>query len=341
MSLAFFACAGMVSVAHAQSRDDRFREWDRNRDGRLEYGEFTGHRGNFNAMDCDKDGYLTMNEFSQRYRCDGTTTSNPPTMGGIIGGTDEFGRLDRNDDDVLSRTEHRGSATEFRRLDRNNDGVVTRGEYFDRLDPNSVEGRFQALDRNNNGTLSRNEWTNQSINGNFDRVDRNNDGVVTLDEFGNRPAQGSREARFDVLDRNNDGVLSRVEYRGENVAFRDADRNRDNRVSFDEFMNLPAARYDERYDRFSGLDRNRDGIVTRGEWYGDRVAFELVDGNRDGVISSVEYADRSSLSNRFDGLDRNRDGWLSTSEWYGDDDMFYRLDTNRDGRVTRSEFLLL
>ena|SRR5688572_20944972 len=41
-------------------------------------------------------------------------------------------------------------------------------------------------------------------------------------------------------------------------------------------------------NRFHGLDRNRDGVVTRAEWRGNDQSFRNQDRNRDGVISGVE-----------------------------------------------------
>ncbi len=64
---------------------------------------------------------------------------------------DEYTRLDRNRDGVLSQGEWVAGADAFRRYDRNNDGRVTRDEYASPLDPNSTEGRFQTEDLNNDG----------------------------------------------------------------------------------------------------------------------------------------------------------------------------------------------
>lgn len=193
LTLGIFTCAGAASIVQAESREDRFREWDRNRDGRLEIGEFTGHRGNFNAMDCDKDGYLTMDEFSQRYRC-GEQSAQPsqPTMGGQVGRSDRVdpnspeGRMrsaDRNNDGVLSRSEwtSSGQAANFDRVDRNKDDVVTYDEYVNRPTEGSREARFDVLDRNKDGVLSRVEYRGESVK--FNVADRNRDGRVSRAEF--------------------------------------------------------------------------------------------------------------------------------------------------------------
>ena len=40
--------------------------------------------------------------------------------------------------------------------------------------------------------------------------------------------------------------------------------------------------------RFHGLDRNRDGVITRAEWRGNDTSFRQHDSNRDGVINGAE-----------------------------------------------------
>lgn len=42
--------------------------------------------------------------------------------------------------------------------------------------------------------------------------------------------------------------------------------------------------------RFHGLDRNRDGVITRAEWRGNDTSFRQHDRNRDGVIAGVEVS---------------------------------------------------
>ena len=45
---------------------------------------------------------------------------------------------------------------------------------------------------------------------------------------------------------------------------------------------------DGRDIRFRGMDRNRDGIVTRREWRGNDQSFRVHDRNSDGVLSGSE-----------------------------------------------------
>ena len=98
------------------------------------------------------------------------------------------------------------SKTEIQRMDRDADGVVTRAEW------QGQAGAFRLHDSNKDNVLSAGEvWDNWT-------PDRNN----RLDRFGE-------------LDLNNDGAIARNEWRDSVVAFRNLDRNRDNRISRVEF----------------------------------------------------------------------------------------------------------
>jgi Ca2+-binding EF-hand superfamily protein len=117
---------------------------------------------------------------------------------------------------------------------------------------------------------------------------------------------------------------------------------------------------DAQGNRFSGMDSNRDGMITREEWRGSDRSFQVHDWNGDGRLSGDEvrpgarrsgsYQDddfdppaaaRSRYWNdtAFADLDHNRDGRLSRSEWHYDAASFFRSDRNRDGLLSRAEFL--
>ncbi len=111
-------------------------------------------------------------------------------------------------------------------------------------------------------------------------------------------------------------------------------------------------------DRFHGLDKNRNNVVSRAEWNGDDRSFRNHDWNRDGVLSGDELiagATRPTAANRppdkpvsrphtesdevlFARMDGNRDNSLSRAEWNGSDSDFVRLDFNRDGVLSPYEF---
>jgi Ca2+-binding EF-hand superfamily protein len=100
--------------------------------------------------------------------------------------------------------------------------------------------------------------------------------------------------------------------------------------------------------RFQGLDRNKDGRITRNEWRGNDQSFANEDWNGDGVLSGDEVrpgarrAGEPLSSERnaaqFRDLDSNNDGVITRNEWRGDRKAFDRLDTNRNGMLNRDEF---
>ena len=103
--------------------------------------------------------------------------------------------------------------------------------------------------------------------------------------------------------------------------------------------------------RWSGLDRNRNGVIERGEWRGNNRSFSIRDWNGDGVLSgeevrvgsnppagSIEADDYNmSAADRFTYLDVNTNNYVERNEWDGSLDTFYALDRNGDNRITRAE----
>src|SRR6185436_285636 len=100
--------------------------------------------------------------------------------------------------------------------------------------------------------------------------------------------------------------------------------------------------------RFSGLDRNGDGRITRNEWRGNDRSFANEDWNGDGVLSGEEVRPgasrpidlQSTERNEagFRNLDRNNNGFIARNEWRGDRLGFDRMDVNRDGVLNRDEY---
>jgi Ca2+-binding EF-hand superfamily protein len=358
----------MAQVSAA--REQTFRERDKNHDGVLTLEEYGGHPGNFHAMDANGDGVLSRDEFVNRYR--GGNESAPPASTGPLGEAppllDAFAQMDRNHDNAITRSEWRSdlAPASFARLDRNHDGVVTRDEFANPLPVGSAEARFGDLDLNGNGIIDRNEWRNEALA--FDAVDRNRDNRITIDEYLNQPAgygYGTLESRFAQLDRNHNGVINRGEWRGETLSFDAVDRNGDNRITLDEYVNQTADGYgyndgtgaNDMQARFARMDRNRDGVISRGEW-SDSTAFRTVDRNNDGVVTLREYLNApvvyeqpsgynppagydqygTSRSTQFDDLDRNGNGYIERREWPYNLTEFDAMDRNGDGRLMPYEY---
>jgi hypothetical protein len=95
--------------------------------------------------------------------------------------------------------------------------------------------------------------------------------------------------RHQGQDRNGDGIISRGEWRGNARSFDVQDRNDDGVISWRD-QNPERGRYgaNARYGAWSGLDRDRDGVLTRGEWPHGYDLFNQIDRNRDGLVSQWE-----------------------------------------------------
>jgi Ca2+-binding EF-hand superfamily protein len=113
--------------------------------------------------------------------------------------------------------------------------------------------------------------------------------------------------------------------------------------------------------RFRGMDANNDGVISRTEWRGNRVAFDNQDWNRDGVLSEDELEPAAARgrgrgrgrqgnqanqqnqtarrAERFDTLDINNNGRLEPREWNGTVAAFNRLDGDNDNVITRAEMV--
>src|SRR5688572_24295670 len=157
-------CFGLcVGAASAQDRAARFVERDRNRDGVLSQEEYTstgGHPGNFRALDTNNDGVLSRGEFVNRGsgvveddavpQVQATPAPGDPNVLTKV----DFGRMDVNRDNVLTKVEWSGDANTFRKVDINNDGYVSSAEYAAaQAGTDDPRYAFAVKDRNRDGLL--------------------------------------------------------------------------------------------------------------------------------------------------------------------------------------------
>ena len=147
-------------------------------------------------------------------------------------------------------------------------------------------------------------------------------------------------------------------------SFAELDKNKDKKLSRDEFP----SQFAQAFDR---LDANHDGFVDEEEWNAMRNRFagggggggmgggprtgesliKLMDGNADGKVSRDEFARILSL---FDILDKDHNGELSQEELNGFfgavrdaqtqatggvevNNLFEKYDKNKDGKITAEE----
>ena len=102
--------------------EERFRELDVNRDGRLNRTERQRAGAGLDRLDRNADGYVTPIE----YRNQAVDIWNPRAT---ARDQQRFRSLDRDRDNRLSRPEWTGGGADFDRLDLNRDGVISPNEW--------------------------------------------------------------------------------------------------------------------------------------------------------------------------------------------------------------------
>jgi Ca2+-binding EF-hand superfamily protein len=217
--------------------------------------------------------------------------------------------------------------------------------------------RFVQMDADRDGVISRQEWKGSAQS--FRVHDWDGDGVLSQYEVRIGAKRAVRkdtpgtfegwdreyeytdwtEAGFQRLDRNRDGRVTRDEFPFARAGFNRADHNRDGSVSKAEFLGgEDQAEDDDREDSFSNLDVNRDNRVDRGEWHGTRARFDVLDGDNNEFLTPAEFVGSvDPPPDLFASVDSNRDGGIVSSEWHWDKASFDARDINRDGRITRDE----
>jgi Ca2+-binding EF-hand superfamily protein len=189
---------------------------------------------------------------------------------------------------------------------------------------NSREGkqmRFRGMDADNDGVITREEWRGNDES--FKQQDTNRDGVLSGDEVWvpagkdqqtpDRLRREERAARFERVDTNADGRISLREWAGSRVMFDRMDRNHDEFISRDEFMEAAVERpagtaapltaaqaqaqtraYQAGYQK--GLDEGRqagreDKTINGGKWdlEGQRELEQADSGYRNELGTRTDY----------------------------------------------------
>lgn len=146
---------------------DPFSAFDRNNDGVISRSEWRGTIEDFNRLDDDQNGVLSLEEFHER------------------AGKDNFRELDHNNDGVIARNEWHNTSRSFEELDRNGDGTLNRDEFYNREQVRVAV--FYELDVNNDGRISRSEWRSDTET--FNSLDTNRDNLLSENEFYSRQSE--------------------------------------------------------------------------------------------------------------------------------------------------------
>jgi len=196
----------------------RFKEADKNGDGKVTKDEFPGAPERFANLDKDGDGGVTLEEMTAAMKGAG------PGGPGEKGGKRMFQRFDKNGDGKVARDEFPGGDATFQQMDKNGDGFLSAeeveamagkgpgksgkpgkpGEPGKPGGPTTPEGQpmpggdgmgptppgggggfgglFAALDRDHDGKLSRAEFPGGDDE--WRKLDRDGNGWVTPDEAG-------------------------------------------------------------------------------------------------------------------------------------------------------------
>ena len=184
-------------VRPGRHRDTELADHDPNRFER----NLNWTRANFTALDHNRDGRLSANEWHfdiETFRRVDANRNDSLSLQEFLGeGIDDvrdnsFDDMDWNNNGRVKRAEWFGGSAEFNRLDANRDGVLSRFEVVGSQESFETWDQFQNLDYDRNGTLSRAEW--HWSNASFAVRDRNRDGIISRQEFevaGGAPATAS------------------------------------------------------------------------------------------------------------------------------------------------------
>jgi hypothetical protein len=154
----------------------RFRGYDMNNDNRVARTEWPGDAPLFTRLDTNRDGYLSIQEYTQG--------------GGFAldargGPSYRFSNVDLNNDGWVTRNEWNMGAADFARLDVNRDNRISRFEFENDTaaynDYQYSAAQFNSFDVNRDGWLTRSESRMDAFE--FDRFDINRDNRLSRSEY--------------------------------------------------------------------------------------------------------------------------------------------------------------
>jgi Ca2+-binding EF-hand superfamily protein len=287
--------------------EELFRRYDRNGDGKITKEDVGERAALLERNDLDGDGAVTLAEFEgAREKMRKIATMPPPAF-------DDF---DADKDGFLKGEEVKKYI--FARVDADRDGVIRKFEGY-RLGPpprpigGAAPGKspFEELDADRDGKVEFSEF--QLTPGLLKRLDRNGDGALSREEVGGGPLlagprmtgnpQADTDDFFARTDANHDGTIDAAEFKGRPEVLARFDRNKDGVVTRGEMVEalerMKAGPLGDLVDRLiQRFDANQDGKVERAEFPGQDAAFRKNDRNGDGVISAEDKVGFQAVPNK-------------------------------------------
>lgn len=229
----------------------------------------------------------------------------------------------------------------------------------------ALEVGFEEADADRDGRVSIAEMERQQQK-RFQERDLNLDGQIELFEFrrpeppglseeGRRQWSASRAMQFEALDRDKNGRMSFDEFANTaRLAFVFGDQDKDQFLTWAELQTYVERGAEAMAQRAAqtqarSLDTDGDGRLTRFEFVNARsAAMTAQDANRDGDLVFEEFAPQAPrlpadavaiLRRTFSEIDENGDGRIDPFEHRRkSEDLFDRMDADGDGQISPSEF---
>jgi hypothetical protein len=149
----------------------RFRGYDMNNDNRVARSEWPGDQPLFTRLDTSRDGYLSIQEYTQ---------GGGFTLDSRGGPSNRFSNIDMNNDGWVTRNEWNMGSSDFTRLDLNRDNRIS-GFEFENDTAAYNDDRFATVDVDHDGWLRRSEWRGSEAA--FTRLDTNRDNRLSRSEY--------------------------------------------------------------------------------------------------------------------------------------------------------------
>ena len=207
-----------------EERMARFKESDKNGDGKVAADEFMGPPEAFKRLDKDGDGAITPAEVEASMK------DAPPGVPGEKGdkGKTRFAKWDKNADGKLSREEFQGSDQTFKDLDKNGDGFLETSE-LDGFKPKQFGGKGEKGKKPGEG-----EKPGDGDKPGEPGMPPPPGGPMPGGEMPAPGGAGGLGALFSALDKDKDGKLSRSEFPGNDLEWKGLDKDGNGWITPDE-----------------------------------------------------------------------------------------------------------